>query len=274
MRKIFAILLMTAAIFANQPSQNRVLDEVKWIVGEAVFEKNAASLAEIYADEKSFLDANSNLDFTKIIPPLASRGLIIFNFSKIWESKMAFGGEIPPMLLIYVINSVLNELEFGEALPTAWSNIGGKVSYELSIQSEFMLSPAALYTELKRYGVVVKRVKKTGQTDFEYELDFSNARLIGEPYKLGVKYKIDIPMRSYLFDLKEAKTLEVQARAGSHWTPWVSFFDEKLNLVSQNRLLDEKNYINLNVPKGVRYALVGDTFSLQNIRRGIEVLIK
>lgn len=89
-----------------------------------------------------------------------------------------------------------------------------------------------------------------------------------------MKYKIDIPMRSYLFDLKEAKTLEVQARAGSHWTPWVSFFDEKLNLVSQNRLLDEKNYINLNVPKGVRYALVGDTFSLQNIRRGIEVLIK
>ncbi len=263
-----------AASQAAQPRQNRALQAARDIVGDEVFEKNRETLEEIFANERAFLDAQGGLDFTKIIPPLASRSLIIFNFSKVWESKMRFNAEAAPMLLIYVINAALGELEFGEALPSAWKNSQGRASYELVIQSEFMLSPAALCTELARYGVRVTGVRRLAQTSFEYELDFAQARLAGEPYQAGVKYAIDIPMRAYLFDVGGRASVEVQARVGSRWTPHVSFFDADLNLISQQRFERERGYLNLNVPSGARYLWLSDTFSLQNIRRGIDVTIK
>ena len=101
--------------------------------------------------------------------------------------------------------------------------------YVIQVDSRYILDPASFYAILKQNFVVIKNVRRLNAYDYEYQLDFANARLKTNAYAaINYTAKLPRPMKDYVFSVQGAKTLNARASSVDNWFPKLFFLDTGL----------------------------------------------
>lgn len=223
---------------------------------------------------RNFTDSNGYVNLAELTRILKANSLFSLNLPSTKSLELSFKSKAKGVLFVKLINDALNQAGFVYFIPTALSYEKDLSVYKISVESKYVLDPASLYNILKIDSVFIENIKKLSPNAYEYSLDFSNARLkpnVSVP--LNDATNLRRPMRDYILLSKGAKRLRVRANASDAWFAKVQFLDKDLNFIQSIESTKKDNEIQESIPQNCAYIILGDTYSLDNIRRGLEVTL-
>lgn len=262
-KKIFLLLFLINLCFAQS-----ALSLARHLINDSAKERK---LALLFKDQE-LKDENNKLDIEKIVQILKSNSLIRFNFSEAKELKLSFKSKAEATIFFKIMNDTLAKLGYVYYTPTMLYLNEKNISFEILIKSQYILDPAIFYSFLKKSGVYIDDIKRLSSFDYEYDLDFTKARLSpNTSLELNIEKTLSKPLEDYVFELKTAKRLKITPAINDTWYPKILFLDKNLNLVLSIENTKREKNIDLLIPKKVEYAVVGDNFDLDNIKRGLKI---
>ncbi len=235
---------------------------------------NPAQNAKLHTlfDGKDYVDEAGNPSWDEIVRVLKMHALVNFTLPSSRSLQFKFSGKSEATLFVKLINEALNQAGFVYFTPVKLDLKGAVKSYTVSVESRYVLDPASFYSILRQNFVGVTSVRRLNDYDYEYELDFARARPKTNAYAaVNRVVKFARPMKDYVFSVQGASKINAYASAGDSWFPKLFFLDKSLNLVGSAVSVKKRNRFSVSVPSGAVYVIMGDSFNLDNIRRGLEV---
>ncbi|TEY03075.1 hypothetical protein [Campylobacter sp. US33a] len=226
-------------------------------------------------DNKNYQDSNGNLDIDKITRTLKINSLIDFALKEPATMRISFKAKTEGILFFKIVNDALNNSGFIYFTPIDLSLRDGNIFYQIEVQSQYILDSGSFYNLLKQNSVFIEDVQKVGAFDYEYTLDFSKAFLkpnVNVP--LNEEVVLEKPLRDYIVLLQGAKSIEITSNSMDVWFAKIIFLDQNLNLIRAVQSSTKSDKFKDFIPSGAVYAIIGDIFTLDNIRRGLTIYLK
>lgn len=244
----------------------------KELVNHLVNDSSASKKINLLFANLDLEDENNNPNIAQIIDILRSNSLIKLNYESPKTLKLSFKAHADATIFFRLLNETLAKLGYVYFIPTQLIITDKNISYQIQITSQYILDPAIFYDYLKKNDIYITDIRRLGEFDYEYTLDFSKAvfhpnttLVLGEYKQLGK------PLQDYVFSLQGAKYIKIKASVLDTWFPKILFLDKNLNLVlAINEKVRKKAY-EVRVPKEVEFVVLSDSFDLDNIKRGLEV---
>lgn len=241
------------------------------IVGDS--SKN--SQISLLFSHQEFNDNKGNLDIERILRVLKTNSLLNLTLPSPQTLKLNFKAKSDAVLFFKIINEALNEAGYVYFIPVHLSLSAGEIDYTIQLESQYILDPGTFYRILKTNSVYIEDIKQSAKNYYEYELDFSEAKLeTNVNLALNVTKNLEKPLRDYVFALKGAKSMEIEANAADSWFIKILFLDKNLNLISAVKNDKKNNHFSGAVPNAAVYAIVSDMYNLDNIKRGLKITLK
>lgn len=239
---------------------------------DLVANPNFDAKLKLLFEGKNYVDAQGNAKWDEIARILKMNSLFSSTLTNSRSLQLSFRAKSDALLFIKIINEALNQAGFAYFTPIELSLKGQVKSYTLRVESRYILDPASFYNILKQNFVVIKSIRKVNAYDYDYELDFSKARLKpNTQVTVGVNESLQRPLRDYLIQTQGASSINIKAKAGDNWFPKVLFLDKDLKLIKSTMDSSKRKEFSSSIPSDVVYAIVGDNFNTDNIRRGLEI---
>ncbi|AJC86869.1 hypothetical protein CAQ16704_1424 [Campylobacter sp. RM16704] len=262
---IFSIFLTlnTFALSALEVAKHIVNDSSKDAKLELLFAKN------------NYRDERGNVDIYTISQILKTNSLANFILNEPKTLIFSFKAQADSVLFFKTINDTLNELGYVYFIPIELTLRENYIAYKLAVDSQYMLDPGIFYKALLSSSVFIKDISKLSELNYEYELDFSKAKLkINTQIPLNTTIQLNKPLREYVVDLQDAKGMELSAHNLDSWFCKIQFLDKNLNYIQGVENTHKQNELDINIPLGAKYAIIGDMFSLDNIKRGLKIYLR
>jgi hypothetical protein len=101
----------------------------------------------------------------------------------------------------------------------------------------------------------------------------SNATMLVEPITLDKEIKLKKPLSAYWLDVENAKKIRLMSPAGNQWFPYIVFYDKNLRII-ENYTKEIKSYnVKLKIPRDSKYIKISDIYTLENLKRGLNVYV-
>ncbi len=230
---------------------------------------------ELLFAKDTYKDAYGNIDIYTISQILKTNSLSNFIFNEPKKLTFSFKAQADAVIFFKIINDTLNELGYVYFIPIEFILREDYITYKLSLDSQYMLDPGIFYKALLSNLIFIKDISKISETHYEYELDFSKVKAkVNTQVPLNTFVQLQKPLREYMVDLQGAKILELNAHNYDSWFCKIQFLDKNLNFIQGIENTHKQNDVVLNIPLGAKYAIIGDMFSLDNIKRGLKIYLR
>ena len=221
---------------------------------------------------KNYVDEYGNTRWDEIVRVLKMNSLLSLTLPSSRTLELSFKAKSNGVVFLKIINEALNQAGFVLFTPIKLDLQNEMKIYSIRIESRYILDPASFYALLKQNSVLITNIRKLNAYDYEYELDFSHARLKPNvEISLNNNVRLQRPLRDYVINIQGASSLSVRASSVDTWYPKVLFLDKNLNLLKSIMSTKKNNRFSSAVPSGAVYVIIGDAFNLDNIRRGLEI---
>lgn len=233
--------------------------------------ENEAKLRLLFAD-KDYTDEFGRAKWDEITRILKMNALLNTTLPSSREISLIFRAKSDATLFIKIINEALNQAGFVYFTPINFNAKNAEKLYKISVQTRYILDPASFYSILRQNAVLIKNIKRLNDYDYEYELDFTHAQLKPNT-QVGINHAVRLnrPLRDYIIRLHGATSINARASSLDNWFPKVLFLDKNLNLLKATLSQKKQNRYSSDVPSGAFYVIISDNYSLDNIRRGLEI---
>lgn len=77
-----------------------------------------------------------------------------------------------------------------------------------------------------------------------------------------------------MVSIEKASNLTVVSKPGNQWFPNIVFYDKDLNILDIVKEDKKSASLRLTIPENTTYVKIDDLYMLENIRRGLSVIIK
>lgn len=226
-------------------------------------------------NNQNFLDNNGNLDIDLIIKTLKTNSLINFTLNDAKTLKLNFKAKTDAVLFFKIINDALNDCGYVYFIPTDLNLREKNIDFTIEVDSQYILDPANFYKALKTNDVYIENIKKIGAYDYEYILNFDNAKLkVNTKLPLNTITNFEKPLKDYIILAKNASSITMDANNLDSWYPKILFLDKNLNLIKSIQSKEKNNHLSEFIPEGSVYIIISDMFNLDNIKRGLRVYLK
>ena len=266
MRFLYLIVFLTSSVFgvsSLELAQNIVADSSK---------KRQIDL--LFAHQE-LNDNKGNLDIERISRILKTNSLLNLTLPSPQTLRLNFKAKSDAVLFFKIINEALNEAGYVYFIPVHLNLSKGEIDYTIQVESQYVLDPGTFYRILRANSVYIEDIRQSAKNYYEYELDFSEARLeTNVNLALNVTKNLEKPLRDYVFALKGAKSISIEANAAESWFAKILFLDKNLNLISAIKNDKKNNSFSGSIPSGAVYAIVSDMYNLDNIKRGLKITLK
>ncbi|MBM0636498.1 hypothetical protein LNU06_00380 [Campylobacter sp. VicNov18] len=233
------------------------------------------SQLELLFSHNPYLDENGNSDIAKISQILKTNSLITLILDNPQSLKLNFKAKADEIMFFKILSDVLTDAGYIYFIPTDLILREGNIEYTIQVESQYILDPGTLYKLLKENSVHINNIRRIGSYDYEYDLDFSNAVLkTNTNLSLNTPKSLEKPLKDYVFNLKNATNLIIDANDLDNWFPKIFFLDQNLNLIQAVKSKSKSNHFSQLIPNGAIYAIISDMYSLDNIRRGLKITLK
>ncbi len=229
---------------------------------------------ELLLEGKSLENERGYIDYSALSSLLKSNSLLDSSSADSRDLSLSFKSDAGAVLFIKAVNEALNATGFVHFTPQRLDLTKEEKIYTIDVQSRYNLDIGSFYNILKRNSIFIKNIQKTGANSYEYELDFGDA-LLKSNVNVPLNQNVDLkrPLRDYFFTTKNASSVKILANAADSWFAKILFLDKDLKLIQAITSKEKNNSFSSEIPSNAEYMVVGDSFNLDNIRRGLSVFL-
>ena len=214
---------------------------------------------------KTSLEENASLK--KTITFLKNNGLIDLYFNKLTTIHPTFVFlNNNPIFNTKTLNDTLFELGYYSFYPI---NIHKNKNYSLKLEiiSQNHIDPLELLNSLEKRGCKLIDIKK--QKDFIYYISCKNEKILKTALLKEDIQALHNINGIYWINPNNFKKILISTSKYDFWHPYVVFYDKNLNILNiiSTSNLERKKI--LNIPQNTAYIKISDTFTKENIKRGI-----
>lgn len=271
-KKLLLILTLCATILNAASFNQRVAN----IIGFNEFNENRGLINHIFSDKKTYY-VNGTLNYLSVMQKLKDNGLLKVGLRTPQDISIIFKISDAPVKSMKIIADSLKVLGYYHYFTKnlVYDKTGG-ITWVMTLKTEAAIDPLMLSRELAKNSCRFLDIKKEGNTKWMYTIDTSNATL-AKATKLIVGEKVDFrkPLKPYFIDFEIGSNLTILSKIGNQWFPNIVFYDKDLNILEIVKEGNEKQTsVSVAIPENTKYVKIDDVYTLDNIKRGLSVIIK
>lgn len=265
-KKLALLLFLSVFVLANESYE---------MAKNMLQNPSKTEILKLLFSNQDLKDENDKVDLEKLTRVLKINSLLNLTLDEPKNLHLSFKSSAAPALFFKILNDALNSSGYVYYIPTDLILKNNEISYKIEIRSQYILDPSTFYKLLKENSVFITNIKRIGSYDYEYELDFTEAKLKPdvelEPNQSKLIEKI---LKEYTINLENVKILEIEANSMDRWFAKILLLDKNLNLIKAIKRENKTPKISVQVPNNAIYAIIGDLYNLNNIKRGLKITIK
>jgi hypothetical protein len=261
--------MISAAILSGSALTDKVNNFAN---AKTVSSKNL--IAFLFQNEDKYIDKNGNIDSILILKTLKDNSLLELYSKEPKEVELTFAAKQNPLLFIRVITESLNSMGYNFFITKKALKTSEKFIWTISLSTQNVPSPLLLNDNLKAHNAAILDIEKRGD-NWNYEIDASNAKIDTVPIAVKTRTSLRKPLVPYMIAINiNVDTITFWAHASDYWSPKISFYTQNLQLIKMIEEDKKTQTIKLKPPKTAAYMKVEDKYTLENIKRGLSVLIE
>jgi hypothetical protein len=255
---------------------NKVISTVQRLISQKDFQKHQRLIRRIFANQNKYMSMNSsgNIDIIDIIRSLKRDGLFNIHLKKPKNIEITFKGSGYPLFFVRLISNSLQSIGFYRYFVTkAIQDVDG-FYWSINLNSEYVIDPIILHNALSKRNCKITNIERESPTAWTYTINTENAILDVPNLKLQEEEILTKPVSDYWLNIADGRNITIKSTRANEWYPLISFFDKELHLLKVFKR-DKITYkVNLELPKRTQYMRISDIYQIENIRNGLNLLLK
>lgn len=237
-----------------------------------VSDESKKAQIDLLFSAKNYLDENNRLDMNEVTKILKMNSLVNFTLEEPQSLTLSFKTQGERILFFKILTDALNKSGIVYFIPDEIKLEKNNIYYQITLQTRYLLDPGIFYNILKENLVFIDDIQRLDTYHYEYTLNFSNA-ILQANVNLSLENinSLSKPLKDYVFSVKGVKIMMIYPKNGDVWFPKILFLDKSLKLIQSVQSKERQNEWIGSVPSEAVYAIVSDNYSLDNIRRGLEI---
>ena len=258
--------ILTADIFS---------DKVRSLVGEKNFRLHANLIKIIFKNKQNFIK-NGQINTIKVSKVLKENGLLKLFFNKPQDISVMFKTNQNPLFFMKLINDSLKSLGYYFFITKSAEKQNNIFQWEININTEYAIDPVIFAKELKKRGCIVTDLDRKSDIKWVYNIDMINSNILEAKYiSDNEEIKLAKPIDDYWLRINSnAKKIKLSTHRLDNWFPYLAFYDKDLHVIEIFKKDERTREITINIPDGCKYITISDIYILNNIKRGLKVLVK
>ncbi len=270
LKKLVFIALFCSISFAD------LLDtKVQNLLGENNYTVNK-NLINVLFKKRSYYYKNSDtLNISKIVSKLKSNGLLQLSLSQPTLIDVEFITSSKPLKSMKLINDVFKDLGF-------YHFYTSKINYDLEsglvwnirLKTQSNIDPVMLIKYLNEINCKVEDISINDNNAWQYTINMDNAKIKNTIEVLNTEeLNLTKPMKPYYLNVQDAKNLIVHAKPGDHWYAHIVFYNSQLEILEILKNDKVTKNLKVDIPNSTKYIKITDLYHLNNIKRGLNILV-
>ncbi len=271
MRILFAFFL-----FALTLNANILLEKIENLIGPQSYTSHKNLITVVFENQEKFYLADGTPDYITIFKELKNNGLLNLKLPSPKDIEVEFQTTHSSVKSLKVLNDTLKSIGYYYYFTKSIKRVSqDELTWIISLQSEFIIDPLVLISELSKNNSKVLEIKREENDKWIYKID-TNFATIAESIFININEikKLQKPLKPYLLKIDSGDILEVKSNQLDNWFVYVTFFDDSLNVLNVVKNEESSKEISLEIPLGTKYIKISDLNTLENIKRGLEIIIK
>ena len=250
------------------------LDEgIASLVGKNSYLQNRGLINILFKDKEKFLK-NGHINFAKVTKLLKENNLIKLNKTNSNNITLSFAThQKNSLLFIKIVKEVINSSGYSQFLTNKAIRDNSGFLWSINIKTKRMIDPSIISEELEKRDVTIERIKKISNSEYRYDIDIFDANIDAIKINSNSEVALKKPLKPYWIDLYRAKSIKISSMAGNNWHPYIVFYNSNLKIIDKYTKERKSYNISLKVPSGTKYIKISDLYTLQNLKRGIKVVL-
>lgn len=272
MIRLFVLsLLFLATINAAQLHQ-----KIESLLGQNEYRLHKNLISLITQDESKFFFASGQINYGLLLKELKQNGVLNLKLSSPKEIEVEFHTTKNPLKSLKIINDTLKTLGYYYYFTkNTQYDSNGALIWTIKLKTESAIDPLIFINEMSKSDCQILDINKEENDKWIYKID-TNLANISESILANSNelLKLEKPLRPYFLKINSGRLLKVESAASDRWHPHIVFYDEQLNVLDIIKNNQFSKQISYDIPVNTKYIKITDFFALDNIKRGLNVIIK
>ena len=250
-------------------------DKIKSFVSKYNYTNKKMLIDKTFANKQEFY-FHGNIDTIKILTKLKNNGLLNFIFEYPKKQSIEFRTSEPSLLFLKNITTSINELGYSFFVTSHVKINSNGFLWKIEYESRNAIDPILLTKELSNRGCEVIDISRTDDGNWIYDIN-TKSIFLDRAIVMGTNTykKIDKQIDEYYLKLNNnSKSIVIQSSPYNSWFPYIVFLDREMNVLKIFKQNSTTTNLTVDVPKLTKYVKVSDLYMLNNIKRGLNILIK
>jgi hypothetical protein len=231
-------------------------------------------IAFLFQNEEKYLSKEGGINSILILKTLKDNSLLELYSKEPKDFELTFISKQNPLLLIRVITESLNSMGYNFFITKKAVKTEEEFVWTISLSTQSIPSPLLLNDNLKAHDTVILDIEKEGD-NWIYNINTDNAKIDTIPINAKTRASLKKPLTPYMIAINNSmNTVTFWAHVSDYWHPRISFYTQNLQLIKTIEEDKKTQNIKLKPPKTAAYMKVEDKYTLENIKRGLSVLIE
>ena len=250
-------------------------EKIKSFIGEKNYYSAKKIINILLGDKKQYYKSDGSVEVVKLLKVLKKNGFMRLDLERVNSVKITFTTKGNSLLFLKILNNTLNSMGFNFYITKKAVKSDDGFSWEIQMNTEYLVDPVVLANELKKYGCSITDIQKQEKTDWHYFISTANAKIISKKIIPEASYRLTKPIKSYWLGFDDTpQTLYIRSYPLNKWHPYIVFYDNALNILLIYVSDDTQKSLKLDIPQNTKYIMIDDKYTLSNIRSGLKIYSK
>jgi hypothetical protein len=269
-KKLILISLITTLSFSDI-----LEDKVQNLLGQKSYMINK-NLIKVLFKKRSYYYKNSDtLNITKIVSKLKNNGLLKLTLAQPTNIDVEFITNSKPLKSMKLINDIFKDLGF-------YHFYTSKINYDLQtglvwdirLKTQSIIDPVMLIKKLNEINCKIEDISIDENNNWQYTINMNYAKINNTIEVINTKeLNLTKPMKPYYLTVQDAKNLIIHPKAGDHWYAYVVFYNSNLEILQILKNDKITKSLKVDIPSSTKYIKISDLYHLNNIKRGLNILV-
>jgi len=269
-KKLILVSLLCSLSFADLLD-----DKIENLLGKNSYAVNK-NLINILFKKRSYYYKNSNtLNIVKIVSKLKRNGLLHLGLANPSTIDVEFITSSKPLKSMKLINDTFKDLGFYHFYTSKINyDIENGLIWDIRLKTQSIIDPVMLTKALQEINCKVEDISINDENVWQYSINMDNAHIKNTIEVLNTEeLNLTKPMKPYYLSVQDAKNLIVHSKPGDHWYANIVFYNSNLDVLEILKNDKITKDLKVDIPKLTKYIKITDLYHLNNIKRGLNILV-
>lgn len=267
------LIFLSLTLVLNAADLDRKIEN---LMGQKNYKLHKNLITLITKDESKYFLSSGQLDYSLLLKELKQNGILDLKLSSPQEIEVEFQTNKNPLKSLKILNDTLKTLGYYYYFTKSTQyDAHGALTWTIKLKTEFAIDPLIFITEISKSACRVIDVSKEENNKWVYKIDTTLANISDSVFlNSNEVLKLQKPLRPYFLKINGGGVLKVESNAADRWHPHVVFYDDQLNILHIEKSDQFSKRISYDIPENTKYIKITDFYTLDNIKRGLNVIIK